>query len=191
MLRFRSSSGRERRRSIRPERRSRTNSPRCSNFLVAVLPPMRALLVTLTNVINLWLAERIVKISGRLQRPSGDLSAMSFPSFAPAVLAVAAVVAAFLPDLVGLIGSMLATSLLFAYALLGLAVLHAITAGVGGRGIMLTGLYLATVLFGWPLILMAALGLADTDGFDLRARAARRAPVPQCRSLNQRRKPWK
>ena len=52
---------------------------------------------------------------------------------------------------------------------------------VSGRGFMLTGLYVSVVLFGWPLILMSALGLIETMAA-LRARvAARRAKPP---SLN-------
>ena len=146
--------------------------PALLNFLVAVLPPAAAILNTLTNVINLWLAERIVKISGRLQRPSGDLSAMRFPSYAPA-LAAAAVVAAFLPGLIGVYAGLLAASLMMAYAILGFAVLHAITRGRGGRPFALGGAYVAVLIFGWPVIVMSLVGLADT-AFDLRGRAARR-----------------
>ena len=52
---------------------------RLLDILVAVLPPAAAVLATITNVVNLWLAERIVKVSGRLRRPPSDLSAMRFP----------------------------------------------------------------------------------------------------------------
>jgi len=152
------------------------NPEQLLDLLVLIVPPMKALAVTATSLINLWLAGRVVRTSGRLRRPWPAIAQMSFPSFAPAVLAIA-VALTFLPDLVGLIGSMFAASLFFAYALLGLAVLHAVTAGVGGRGVMLTGLYLAIVLFGWPLILMAALGLVEAMA-SLRARAAARRALP-------------
>jgi len=42
---------------------------RLLDILVAVLPPAAAVLATITNVVNLWLAERIVKVSGRLPMP--------------------------------------------------------------------------------------------------------------------------
>jgi len=49
---------------------------RLIDILVTVLPPAAAVLAAVTNVVNLWLAERIVKISGRLRRPASDLPAM-------------------------------------------------------------------------------------------------------------------
>ena len=42
---------------------------RLIDFLVAAIPPAAAVLATITNVLNLWLAARIVKFSGRLKRP--------------------------------------------------------------------------------------------------------------------------
>ena len=53
----------------RPARR-RTPAPdlnRLLDFLVLALPPAAAVLTTITNVLNLWLAGRIVTVSGRLQ----------------------------------------------------------------------------------------------------------------------------
>jgi hypothetical protein len=148
---------------------------RLLDVLTAVIPPTAAVLSTLTSLINLWLAARIVKVSGRLKRPWPDLSAMAFPPFAPILLGIA-IAATFLPDLVGIAAGILAASLLLAYALLGLAVLHFVTVGVGGRGAMLTGVYLAIGLLGWPILALSLLGLADTV-FGLRARfALKRGP---------------
>ena len=39
------------------------------NFLVSVIPATAAVLATFTNLLNLWLAGRVVKFSGRLTRP--------------------------------------------------------------------------------------------------------------------------
>ncbi len=39
------------------------------NFMVAVMPPTAAILAMLTSLLNLWLAGRVVKFSGRLTRP--------------------------------------------------------------------------------------------------------------------------
>ena len=95
--------------------------------------------------------------------------------FAATALAIA-VAGTFLPDLIGLASGVFTASLLLAYALLGLAVLHAITVGLTGRGFMLTGLYFTVGLFGWPIVLMSLLGLIETIAA-LRARsAARRRP---------------
>jgi hypothetical protein len=145
---------------------------RLADILTVILPPAAAVLATLTNIINLWLAERVVKISGRLARPPSDLSALQFPSYAPALTA-AAVAASFAPGIAGVSAEVLSASLLMAYAILGFAVLHAITRGTAGRPFALGGAYAAAIVFGWPVVVMSLLGLADTV-FDFRGRAARR-----------------
>jgi hypothetical protein len=97
---------------------------------------------------------------------------MRFPVYAPALTAVV-VAASFLPGIVGLSAGVLAASLLMAYAILGFAVLHMITRGMGSRPFTLGSTYVAVLIFGWPVLVMSLLGLADS-AFDLRGRAARR-----------------
>ena len=162
---------------------------RLLDILVAVLPPAAAVLATITNVVNLWLAERIVKVSGRLRRPPSDLSAMRFPVYAPAVTAVV-VAASFLSGIVGISAGVLAASLLMAYAILGFAVLHMITRGMGSRPFTLGSTYVAVLIFGWPVLVMSLLGLADS-AFDLRGRATRRRGPIQSSNLNTGERPWK
>jgi hypothetical protein len=134
------------------------------------LPPTAAVFTTATNMLNLWLAGRIVRISGRLNRPPSDLSTMRFPVYAPALIGVA-FVASFLPGMVGHFGVVVTASMLLAYAILGLAVMHAITRGMKSRPFALGGLYAAVIIFGWPMLFLSMLGLADT-AFDLRGRVA-------------------
>jgi hypothetical protein len=149
---------------------------RLLDLLVTVIPPAAAVLSTLTSLINLWLAGVVVRMSGRLKRPWPNIPAMTFPSYAPMLLAFA-VAGTFVPGLTGIVAGVLAASLLVAYALLGLAVLHALTLGLSGRALMLTGAYFTIGLFGWPVLLMAAVGLAETM-FAFRARIARRRGPP-------------
>ena len=149
---------------------------RLLDVLALIAPPMKAIGLTLTSLFNLWLAALIAHVSGRLKRPRPAIAQMTFPPFAPALLAIA-VAGTFLPDLFGLASSILTASLLLAYALLGFAVMHAITGGIGGRRFMLTGLYLTVFLFGWPIVLMSLLGLLETI-LGLRARHAARRPPP-------------
>jgi predicted membrane protein DUF2232 len=152
-------------------------STRLIEFLVTVVPPGAAALATVTNVINLWLAARVVKISGRLRRPWPNLSEIEFPAFAPVALALA-IAGSFLPNLLGTICGILAASLLMAYAVLGFAVLHSITRGAGGRSLVLGTVYAVVLILGWPALLISLLGLADT-ALALRQRfAARRKPPP-------------
>ncbi len=144
-------------------------------FLSLVFPPSAAVLATITNLVNLWLAARVVKVSGRLKRPWPDLAAISFPPAVAALLA-AAIAASFLPGLIGMIAGVLTATLLTAYAALGFAVLHKITGGISGRGFVLGAAYAAVGVLGWPVLAMTLLGLADTL-LDVRGRvAARRGP---------------
>jgi hypothetical protein len=145
---------------------------RVLDVLVAILPPTAAVFTAATNMLNLWLASRITRISGRLNRPPSDLSAMRFPFYAPALIGMA-FVASFLPGMIGQFGVVLTGTMLLAYGLLGLAVMHAITRGMGSRPFALGGLYAAVIIFGWPILLLSMLGLADT-AFDLRGRVATR-----------------
>jgi hypothetical protein len=144
--------------------------------LMLAAPPAAAILATILNSLNLWLAGRIVNVSGRLRRPWPDLPSLSLPPVASAVLA-AAIVGSFLPDLIGVIALVLTFSLLMAYAIMGFAVLHAITRGIGGRGFVLAGAYAAVPILGWPVLAMSMLALAET-AFDIRARFAAKAGPP-------------
>jgi hypothetical protein len=55
--------------------------------------------------------------------------------------------------------------------------MHAITRGMASRPFALGGLYAVLIFFGWPVLILSMLGLADT-AFDLRGRAARRRGSP-------------
>jgi predicted membrane protein DUF2232 len=140
-------------------------------FLVAVIPLAGAILATITSLLNLWLAGRIVKISGLLKRPWPSLPDMQFPPFAPALLAVA-IAGTFMPGIVGTIAGILSASLAIAYGILGFAVLHSITRAAKARPLLLGTSYAAVFVFGWPVLIVAMLGLADTI-FGFRGRIPR------------------
>jgi hypothetical protein len=144
--------------------------------LTKLAPPMVASLATVVLLINSWLAARIVKLSGQLRRPWPELSAISFPRFAPVLLAIA-LAGVFLPSLLGIVSDVFAAALIMAFAVLGFAVLHVVTRGISGRPLVLAGVYTAVIIFGWPAIILALLGLADT-ALDLRGRTARTRGPP-------------
>jgi len=141
-------------------------------LLVEIVPPAAAVAATVTNVINLWLAGRVVKLSGRLSRPWPDFSAMTFPPLVAAALAVA-VALTFAGGMVGILAGVVASALIMSYAILGFAVLHDITRGQPSRSFLLGGIYASVLVFGWPVLMLSLLGLADT-AFHLRERVARR-----------------
>jgi hypothetical protein len=140
-----------------------------------VLLPASAMLTMLMQVFTLWLAARIVRISDRLRRPWPDIAAMRFPPLTLAAL-VAAALLTLLPDAIGAAASAATASLLTAYALLGLAIIHTLTRSLKIRGLILGTLYGAIAIFGWPLLVMPLIGLADSV-LDLRGRAARGPPT--------------
>jgi hypothetical protein len=152
------------------------DSARLIDMLVLAAPAAAAAATSVVILLNLWLAGRIVRISGRLRRPWPDVPAMQFPPLAPLALALA-MAGSFLPDFIGIAASALAAALMMAHVLLGLAVIHALTTALAARGVILTAVYAGIVLLGrpvsWPLILLGILGIADTL-FDIRGQVARR-----------------
>lgn len=152
------------------------NTKRFIDFLVMAVPPAAAVVATVTTVVNLWLAGRVVKFSGRLVRPWPDIPAMGFPPIAAAALG-AAVAVTFTGGLLAILASIVTASLIMAYAVLGFAVLHAVTRGQASRPFLLGGIYASVIVFGWPVLMLAVLGLVETF-FGLRARAAARASRP-------------
>jgi hypothetical protein len=134
---------------------------RLLDLFAVVMPPVAATASVLTLTLNLWIAGRVVRLSGRLKRPWPDIPAMTFPRYAPALLAAAAI-ASFMPDLAGLIASLFAATLLVAFTVLGFAVLHALTRGLRGRTAMLSGAYAFVVVLGWPALVAVLVGLAES-----------------------------
>jgi hypothetical protein len=152
------------------------NVDRLVNFLVAAVPPAAAVVATVTSLVNLWLAARVVKVSGLLKRPWPELSTITFPKPIAAALA-AAMALSFTGGLISIVAGVFAASMLMAYAVLGLAVLHTITRGMKSRAFLLGGIYGAIIVFGWPVLALCVLGLIET-AIDLRARAAQRRGPP-------------
>lgn len=142
------------------------------DFMVLALPPTAAITLVMTKVVNLWLAGRIVRYSNRLPRPWPQLSAITFPPVT-ALVFVAAFALSLVNTMAGVLAGVVSASLAMAYAMLGFAVLHDITRGIGGRAFILGGIYASVlILQGWPLLVLCVIGLVES-GFGLRARLAR------------------
>jgi hypothetical protein len=146
--------------------------PSLVDLLVIAAPPAAAAVTSLLNVLNLWLAARIVRISGRLARPWSSLSALALPPQAWGLLVIA-LGGSFLPDLFGILCGVWAASLIIVFAILGVAVLHWTTQGMGLRTLLLASVYASAAVLGWPVLLIALLGLAE-NMYNIRARIARK-----------------
>jgi hypothetical protein len=68
-----------------------------------------------------------------------------------------------------------------AFAMLGFAVLHAITRGMGSRVFVLAAVYAAVLVLVWSVLAMAILGLAEA-AFHIRNRVARKRGPPSLRT---------
>jgi len=144
--------------------------------MVGFAPPAAAIVAMLTLTLNLWLAAKVAATSGRLSRPWPDLKTAALPPMTLVVLCVATAFC-FSGGLVALLARIAASALVMAYALTGFAVLHTLTLALKSRPFWLGSTYAFVVVFGWPMLAMAALGLADAV-FGLRRRYLRSRPPP-------------
>jgi len=144
------------------------------NF-ITIMPPVTAGVSTLINVINLYLAARIVRVSGRLRRPWPDLTAIRFPPLAHGAFAVSFLLP-MLPGILGMAGSVIWAVMIVAYAMVGVAVLHSLTQPLASRTFILSAFYLVAVFF-WPvmIIVLALIAIADA-AFNFRGRVGPGSP---------------
>jgi hypothetical protein len=133
-----------------------------ATYVVTGMAPIMAAWGVLGLALNLWLAARVVQISGLLMLPWPGLPArLRLPRglFWGFGLALAACL---LPGVYRIFAATAATAALTGFALHGLALVHAVTRGQGARTVILAAIYAVTVaLFPWPLLIAAGLGLAD------------------------------
>lgn len=148
-----------------------------ARFLAQVAPPLSAAISVLFSAGLMWIASKAVERSGRLIRPFPLLRDTEMPRRVVLIFGVAIVLALVLSDFPGLFARITAASLGFAYALQGLAVVHALTLGLGTRIGILSGVYFTLLLIpGWPFAILCVIGLADTF-FGWRAKKNARPPL--------------
>jgi|GraSoiStandDraft_30_1057271.scaffolds.fasta_scaffold131791_2 hypothetical protein len=128
--------------------------------LAVIAPPAAAIVSMMTLTLNLWLAGKIAATSGRLHRPWPDLKRAELPPMTLVVLSVA-LAFCFIGGLAAMFAQIATTALMMAYAFTGFAVLHTLTLALKSRAIWLSCTYAIVVVFGWPVLAMIALGLAD------------------------------
>jgi hypothetical protein len=144
--------------------------------LVKIAPAAAAIVAMMTLTLNLWLAAKITATSGRLHRPWPDMKSAALPPMTLAALSVA-IAFCFTGGLLAILALIVAAALTMAYALTGFAVLHTLTLALKNRALWLGCTYAIVVVFSWPVLAMAALGLADAV-FGLRQRYLQRRPPP-------------
>ncbi|MGO4705425.1 DUF2232 domain-containing protein [Microvirga sp. 2MCAF38] len=135
-------------------------------WLAYAVPAMLAMGFTVTLSLYLWAAAKIVSVSGRLPRPWTPLPDLLMPrnSILFVLLGSAFIILPLTRDsIVGILCVALVGAFLTAFALQGLASLHARTRGKVGRAALLTGIYiLLVVLPGVVLPPLSLFGIVDS-----------------------------
>ncbi len=144
--------------------------------LVNIAPSAAALVAMATLTLNLFLAAKITATSGRLHRPWPNLKSAALPPMTLAALCVA-IALCFTGGLLAILAQIVTATLMMAYALVGFAVLHTLTLALKSRAVWLGCTYVVVAVFGWPVLAMVALGLADAV-FGLRQRYLQGRPPP-------------
>jgi hypothetical protein len=157
---------------------STDESERLIDAIVTLVPITSAIMATAMLTLNLWLAAKITKTSGRLHRSWPDLKSTALPPMALAAMCVA-VAFCFAGGLLAIVAQVGTAALMMSYALAGFAVLHTLTLGLKSRALWLACTYaIAVVTGGWPVVLaMLILGVTDAV-FGIRQRYLRTRPPP-------------
>lgn len=145
--------------------------------LVRIAPAAATIVAMMTLTLNLWLSARVTATSGRLRRPWPDLMTAELPPMTLVALCIA-LAFCFTGGLLAIVAQITTAALMMGYALTGFAVLHTLTLALKSRTFWLGSTYAVVVVFGWPVIAMVILGLADAV-FGFRERFLRsRQPPP-------------
>jgi hypothetical protein len=143
---------------------------RMATVMARVLPLAAVSATVVMYLLNLWIAGKVANTSRLLRRPWPDIHSVQLPQTAMVALA-AALLLSFVGGFVALMAQIVGAALVTAYALVGFAVLHALTrhASTSARLWWRLSAYAAILMFIWPLVLMPILGLVDAV-FGLRRR---------------------
>lgn len=146
-----------------------------SAAMMLIAPAAGTLGTMIALTLNVWLAAKIARTSGRLRRSWPDIKTTTLPQMTLAALS-AAIAFCFVGGLLSIAAQIVSAALMTAYALTGFATLHTVTLALKSRALVLSFAYLSVGLFGWPVILMTILGLSD-QVFGLRQRYHQRHPA--------------
>jgi len=146
------------------------------DMLTAIVPAVGVTVAQTMLTLNLWLAAKVTETSGLLRRPWPDLRGTTLPPMTLAALCVA-IAFCFVGGFLAILAGIVTAALMMAYTFVGFAVLHILTLRMRSRAFWLGMTYTIVVVFGWPILAIVALGLADAL-FDFRRRYRQGRPPP-------------
>ena len=126
----------------------------------AAAPVVSATMVCVSLLLTFWLSCIVVRRSGRLPFPWPEMARMRLPRSAGVSLAAGFALSA-ASAWFGLAGELLVAGLLLAFTLQGFAVAHFLLRANAARLPLLSGLWIVTLIFGFPALLIAIVGLLD------------------------------
>lgn len=112
------------------------------------------------TTVNGALAQALVRKAGVARRPSPRMADLDLPKWLAGLAAIFAI-GAFADGFAGFASRNMMVILVAVYALAGLGVVHALVQGLQWRGMALGAVYGALFVFGWPVLVLAAIGLAE------------------------------
>ncbi len=130
-------------------------------FVAFILPGIAATSWMMMTATNGSLAQGLLARFGASWRPSPDLAALGLPMWIPVLLAFASA-ATLLGGTARFIGVNVLIVLAVPFCLAGLAVLHTVARRFPRPAVTLTVFYLLAGVLGWPLLLIALLGLLNS-----------------------------
>lgn len=137
-----------------------------ARMIVLASAPVAAGMLFLVLMLDLWLAGKLTRLSGRLQLPWPDIARELSVPRPYGLLLAAAFATTFLGGSAALIASVIAMVVAAAFALQGLAVVHVFSRGWDFRGLMLGifygGVLLLTAVFPFTPFLFTLLGLVES-----------------------------
>jgi hypothetical protein len=128
--------------------------------LALILPGTLAASWMIMAAVNGVLAQGVLARFGLNRRPSPDIAAIDLPLWVLLLFAAGVVTAPF-SGTARLFGVNMMILLAVPFALAGLAVSHRAARRLAHPILVLVIIYVLAALFGWPLLLIAALGLGD------------------------------
>jgi hypothetical protein len=136
-----------------------------AKLLSQFAPAVFAAIGVLSNALLIWIAAKLVALSGRLVRPWPDLAMTSMPPSVIGLTVLSGILSLLFEGFGGLYARCILAALLAAYVLEGIGVILVLTRGMSWRNSFLAIFFLFLIGFGaltLPLMLiLAALGITD------------------------------
>lgn len=144
------------------------DADRLTEILLFILPTLAVTWWIFTHILCLYLAARIAYATGQLQRPWPPLAMIRVPRGATIAMLATLIIASLSSDMTHILFMAATASFMLVHLLVGFSVLHMITRDISYRPLLLGGVYLASLLLGWPFIAVTLLAIADSM-FNLRS----------------------